>query len=73
MRKYLFVLLLTPLLGIGQTKTILTSNRLFAKNDKVSEFEKALANHAQKYHTGRRKVEGMEYSIRPGCWRLYGD
>jgi hypothetical protein len=51
MRKYFFVLILTPLLGIGQTKTVLTSNRLFAKNDKVSEFEKALANHAQKYHT----------------------
>ncbi len=52
MRKYLFMLLLIPIIGIGQTKTILTTNRLFAKNDKVSEFEKALANHSQKYHTG---------------------
>ncbi|HVW98911.1 MAG TPA: hypothetical protein VHA52_00490 [Candidatus Babeliaceae bacterium] len=55
MRKYFLILLLTPLLGIGQTKTVLTSNRIFAKNDKVEEFEKALANHAQKYHTGDLK------------------
>ena len=52
MRKYFFMLLLIPVMGMGQTKTILTSNRLFAKNDKVSEFEKALATHSQKYHTG---------------------
>ena len=52
MRKYFFMLSLIPLLGIGQTKTIVSSNRLFAKNDKVAEFEKALTNHAQKYHTG---------------------
>jgi len=64
MRKYFFVLLLTPLLGIGQTKTVLTSNRLFAKNDKVSEFEKALANHAQKYHTG--DVKWRVWSIQSG-------
>ena len=64
MRKYFFVLLLTPLLGIGQTNTVLTSNRLFAKNDKVSEFEKALANHAQKYHTG--DVKWRVWSIQSG-------
>jgi hypothetical protein len=52
MRKYFFMLLLVPAIGMGQTKTILSSNRVFAENDKVSEFEKALANHAQKYHTG---------------------
>lgn len=52
MRKYLFMMLLIPVIGMGQTKTVLTSNRVFAKNEKVSEFEKALANHAQKYHTG---------------------
>ena len=64
MRKYFLVLLLTPLLGIGQTKTVLTSNRLFAKNDKGSEFEKALANHAQKYHTG--DVKWRVWSIESG-------
>lgn len=54
------MLLLIPLLGISQTKTVLTYNRLNAKNDKVSEFEKALTNHAQKYHTGDVK------------WRVWG-
>ena len=64
MRKYFFMLLLTPLLGISQTKTVLTSNRLFAKNDKVDEFEKALASHAQKYHTG--DVAWRVWSIESG-------
>ncbi len=58
------MLLLTPLLGISQTKTVLTSNRLFAKNDKVGEFEKALASHAQKYHTG--DVAWRVWSIESG-------
>ncbi|MCW3091658.1 MAG: hypothetical protein JWP81_2727 [Ferruginibacter sp.] len=52
MKNLFFLLFLLPLLGVGQTKTILTSNRLFTKNDKAGEFEKALANHAQKYHKG---------------------
>ena len=46
------MLLIIPMIGMGQTKTILTSSRLFVRNDKISEFEKALANHAQKYHKG---------------------
>jgi hypothetical protein len=64
MKKYLFMLLLIPALAIGQTKTILSSNRLFAKNDKVAEFEKALANHAQKYHKG--DVHWRVWSIESG-------
>lgn len=64
MRKYFFMLLLTPLLGIGQTKTVATSSRFFATNDKVAEFEKALANHAQKYHTG--DVKWRVWSIQSG-------
>ncbi len=64
MRKYFLMFSLIPLLGIGQTKTVLTSNRLFAKNDKVSEFEKALADHAQKYHTG--DVKWRVWSIQSG-------
>ena len=64
MRKYLFILLLTPLLGIGQTKTVLTSSRYFASNDKAAAFEKALANHAQKYHTG--DVKWRVWSIQSG-------
>jgi hypothetical protein len=64
MRKYFFMLLLIPVIGMSQTKTVLTSNRLFAKNDKGSEFEKALANHAQKYHTG--DVKWRVWSIESG-------
>lgn len=52
MKKFFSLLLLLPLFGMGQTKTLLTSNRLFARNDKVVEFEKALTSHAQKYHKG---------------------
>ena len=52
MKKFFFFLLLLPFLGIGQTKTLLSSNRVFSKNDKAAEFEKALAGHAQKYHKG---------------------
>jgi hypothetical protein len=52
MRKFFFVLLLLPLLGVAQTKTVITSNRLIAKNDKVTDFEKALTNHTQTYHKG---------------------
>ncbi len=40
MRKYLLMLLLIPAIGMGQTKTILTANRLFATDDKIFEFEK---------------------------------
>ena len=64
MKKIFIMLLLIPVLGISQTKTVLTSNRLFAKNDKVSEFEKALTNHAQKYHTG--DVKWRIWSIQSG-------
>jgi len=63
MKKFFFLLLL-PVLGIGQSKTVLTSNRLFAKNDKAAEFEKALSSHAQKYHTG--DVAWRVWSIESG-------
>ena len=64
MKKIFLMLLLIPVLGISQTKTVVTSNRLFAKNDKASEFEKALTNHAQKYHTG--DVKWRVWSIESG-------
>ena len=64
MRKYFFMLLIIPLIGMGQTKTILTSSRLIVKNDKASEFEKALTYHAQKYHTG--DVKWRVWSIESG-------
>jgi hypothetical protein len=64
MRKYLCMLLLIPVLGLGQTKTVLSSNRLFSKPEKASEFEAALASHAQKYHTG--DVKWRVWSIESG-------
>lgn len=64
MKKYLLMLLLMPAIAIGQTKTILTSSRVIPKNDKVGEFEKALASHAQKYHTG--DVKWRVWSIESG-------
>jgi len=41
-----------PLFAISQTKNVVSTDRYFPKNDKIDEFEKALAAHAQKYHTG---------------------
>lgn len=52
MKKVFFLLMLFPVLGMSQAKNVMDVNRLFCKADKVAEFEKALANHAQKYHTG---------------------
>ncbi|MEP6616580.1 MAG: hypothetical protein ABJA57_08385 [Ginsengibacter sp.] len=52
MRKIFLLLMIIPLSGLCQTKTILNSFRVFPKTDKVVEFERALTNHAQKYHTG---------------------
>jgi len=64
MKISIFLLLLLPIFGTSQTKTLLTTNRVFAKNDKVGEFEKALASHAQKYHKG--DVAWRVWSIQSG-------
>ena len=58
MRCILFCLLLS-MAAIGQEKTVVSADRVFAKSDKVPEMEKALAAHAQHYHTGNWK------------WRIY--
>ena len=52
MRKMLVIWLLVPLIGIGQGKNVITSTRVFPKSEKIAEFEKAVAAHAQKFHTG---------------------
>jgi len=52
MKKILVVLLFLPLLGLTQPKTILNGFRVFCKTDKITAFEKALATHAQKFHSG---------------------
>lgn len=65
MRKFLIVLLLIPFFGIGQTKNVISTTRVFPKADKVLEFEKALAAHAQKYHTGDWSWRVYEISSGP--------
>ena len=52
MRKMLAICLLIPFIGFSQAKIVLNSTRVFPKPEKFSEFEKALASHSQKYHTG---------------------
>lgn len=52
MKALLLLIMLIPMTGTSQTKNVLSTHRVFPKVDKVLEFEKALATHAQKYHTG---------------------
>jgi hypothetical protein len=59
MRKFLALWLLIPFIGFSQVKNVISTTRVFPKQDKIAEFEKALAAHAQKYHTGDWK------------WRVY--
>lgn len=49
---YALLLMVIPLFGISQTKNVISVHRVFPKMDKVLEFEKAIAAHAQKYHKG---------------------
>ncbi len=51
-KNMIFVLLALPFIGLSQTKNVISTHRVFPKVDKVLEFEKALATHAQKYHKG---------------------
>lgn len=55
MRKLLLVLLALPFLSFGQEKNVVSVNRIFPKGDKIPAFEKALAAHAKKFHTGSWK------------------
>lgn len=65
MRKVFLLCMLIPMLGISQKKNVVTTNRVFPKVDKVLEFEKALAAHAQKYHTGDWKWRVFEIQSGP--------
>jgi hypothetical protein len=51
MRKIFLLCLLIPAIGMSQNNVVSTF-RVFPKTDKLLEFEKAFASHAQKYHTG---------------------
>ena len=55
MRKLLLVLLALPFFSFSQEKNVVSANRIFPKGDKVPAFEKALAAHAKKFHTGTWK------------------
>jgi hypothetical protein len=55
MRRIIMVLLALPLFCTAQEKNVVHTDRVFAKADKADAFEKALASHAQKYHTGSWK------------------
>ena len=65
MRKLFLLFMLIPLFGISQNKNVLNSTRVFPKADKVLEFEKALATHAQKYHVGDWKWRVLEIQSGP--------
>ena len=65
MRKFFFLILLIPVLGMSQTKNVVNATRAFPKADKVLEFEKALTAHAQKYHTGDWKWRVFEIQSGP--------
>ena len=65
MRKLALLWLLLPCMGFGQVKNVVTAERYFPRMDKVLEFEKALANHAQKYHTGDWKWRVFEIQSGP--------
>jgi hypothetical protein len=84
MRKLLILTLLIPVIGISQTKNVVNSSRYFTKSDKVLEFEKALAAHAQKYHTGDWKwlvfeiqsgpdAGGYQVTEGPTSWEAFND
>lgn len=57
MKKLLFAIMVFPLLTAGQQeKNIISTVRLLPKFDKIPEFEKALANHNQKFHATEWKA-----------------
>jgi len=65
MKNFAIVLLLSmPFFGIGQG-TVVNATRVFPKMDKGAEFEKAIAAHAQKYHTGIVKWRVFEIMSGP--------
>jgi hypothetical protein len=63
-RIFLMLMMLVPAWGMAQTRNVLSTHRVFPKADKVMEFEKALAAHAQKYHTG--DVHWRVFAIQSG-------
>jgi hypothetical protein len=65
LKMYFLLCILIPFAGISQTKNVITNHRVFPKVDKVLEFEKAVAAHAKKYHTGDAKWRVFEIQSGP--------
>ena len=65
MKKLMISFMLIPFLGFGQTQNVVSADRIFPKMDKGAAFEKALAAHSQKYHTGNWKWRVFEISSGP--------
>ena len=65
MRKIFLLALLLPMLAMAQTKNVVNSYRIFAKPDKNTMLEKAIAAHAQKYHKGKWAWRVMEIQSGP--------
>jgi hypothetical protein len=55
MKRLVLLFLVIPMVAYSQEKNVLNVERVTPKADKIMEFEKALAVHAQKYHTGDYK------------------
>ncbi len=64
MRKLILMLLALPFFSLAQEKNVVSVSRYFPKMDKVQQFEKALATHAQTYHKG--DVKWRVFSIESG-------
>lgn len=65
MKKIVMLCLFAPLMAMGQTKNVINATRIFPKMDKVLELDKALAAHAQKYHTGDWKWRVFDIETGP--------
>jgi hypothetical protein len=64
MKNFFWALLLAPLFSSAQ-QNVVNANRVFPKVDKNAEFEKAIAAHAQKYHSGKWKWRIFEITSGP--------
>lgn len=64
LKAFLLLAFALPFSGMGQTKNVISTHRVYPKIDKVQEFEKALSAHAKKFHTG--DFSWRVYSIETG-------
>ena len=64
-KKLSLLCMLLPLIATSQIKNVISTHRVFPKIDKVDEFEKAIAAHAQKYHSGDARWRVFEIQSGP--------